>query len=341
MYRASLYAALVLIAIVSDANPLLLKKGWYRTATKSRKVILSDVESIDDSVVPSSKYLRIGGRILSLDKGSVRNLYNTTILKFSICGITNVLPGAFENLPKLEILALLDNEIEHIPSGVFNRMNLTTLYLQRNQIATMDATAFDDMPNLSKIKLNANKLTAWDPNWFHNSPSLTEILFRRNEIVEIPSKAFKNIKGSHLYKGTYLVDTKIYLSHNNISSIAPDAFQGLEELSQLWLDRNSLTELNQAIFSELTQVGILFLSKNKLRELPSDLFPKLSSDIDILDLTGNNNITCLSYDIVSVVKITNVQDIRRLDCKCAEKLITRLKEEKKVNEIKTDCRRHT
>lgn len=339
MHRILICAALVLVGFASDANSLLLKKGWYKTTIKGRKISFNNVEALDDKVVPSSNFLRVGGRIPTLFKGSVRNLHNTTIIKMSICGITNLLPGAFENVPKLEVLALLDNEIEHVPSGVFNHLNLTTLYLQRNQISTIDSGAFDDMPRLYKIKLNSNKITIWNPDWFHNSPSITEILFRRNEIPEIPSNAFKNIKGSHGYKGTYLVDTKIYLSHNNISSIAPDALRGLEELSQLWLDRNSLKELNERVFSEVTEMGILFLSKNKLKALPSRMFPKLTSDIDILDLTGNNNMTCLSYDIVSVVKLTNIQDIRRLDCKCVEKLITRLKEEKKVNEVKTECRR--
>ncbi|XP_018563766.1 chondroadherin-like [Anoplophora glabripennis] len=339
MRKAFVYALVLLTAVVSAVDSVLLKKGWYRTQSRGRKITLNDVEVFDESTVPDSDYLRVGGRIPTLSKGSVRNLSNATILKFSFCGVTNVLAGAFENLPKLEILALLDNEIDHVRAGVFNNMNLTTLYLQRNQIATIDTKAFDDMPRLYKLKLNSNKISVWDPNWFHNSPSLTEVLFRRNNIQSIPSKAFQNIKGSHVYQGTYLVDTKIYLSKNSISYISPDALYGLEELSQLWLDRNRLTELDEGIFAGITQMSILFLSKNKLKALPSKMFPKLTSDIDILDLTHNNNITCLSYDIVSAVKLTNVQDVRRLDCECVQKLVDRLKEAEKVNEIKADCKK--
>ncbi|KAJ8959742.1 hypothetical protein NQ314_006170 [Rhamnusium bicolor] len=331
---------LFLVLVIGEvSSEVLLKKGWFRTHRKGPRTVFGNVERIDNSIVQNPTYLRVNARIHTLFPGSVKNLNRLTVLKFSFCAIDNIMPGAFVNLPNLATLALPDNEIDHIKTGVFNNLNITTLYLQRNQIKIIDQQAFDNMPNLYKLKINANMISAWDSNWFHNTPSLTEIIFRRNEIQKIPNNAFKNINGSHIYNGTYIVDTKIYLSKNNISVIEPEAFQGLGEISQLWLDRNQISKLDENVFSTISQIGALFLSKNKLANLPTYMFPKLNADVDILDLTSNNNISCISYDIVSVVKLTNIQDIRRLNCKCIDEVVNRLLEEKKVNEIKTDCQR--
>ncbi|KAJ8922989.1 hypothetical protein NQ315_001537 [Exocentrus adspersus] len=324
MLKALTFCLCVLFAV----NALLLKKGWYRTQAKSRRVALHDVERFNQDTVPNVRYLRFGGRIPTLSKNSVSGLDKVNVMQFVFCGVAEVQPGAFQNLPALVTLGLSDNDIERVQAGVFNRLNVSVLFLQRNQITTIDSQAFDDMPRLYKIKLNSNKISAWDQNWFRRTPALTEILFRRNKIEQIPNKAFVNIKGEHL---------KIYLSKNNISYIAPDAFQGLPELNQLWLDRNRIQELDERTFSHFTKLGTLFLSKNKLRSLPEKMFPKLDVEVDILDLAGNDNLTCVPFGVASVVKMTYVQHVRRLDCNCVDELLDKLKQAGKINEVKTDC----
>ncbi|KAJ8948654.1 hypothetical protein NQ318_022722 [Aromia moschata] len=272
-------AVILSLLLVAVSGEVLLKKGWYRTHRKGPKIVLANVTF-----------------------NRRQNL--------SFCGISDVDPGAFVNLPNLVVLGLLDNEIKSIKAGVFNGLKVSTLFLQRNQIKLIDSQAFDDMPNLFKIHLNSNKISTWDNAWFKNTPRLTEILFRRNEIQRIPSDAFRNIKGKHVKDGEYVVDTKIYLSKNNISFVDPDALNNLEELSQLWLDRNRISQLDEKVFSRVTQIGGLFLSKNKLRSMPDDMFPRLNDDIVLLDLTGNHNLTCLSYKIVSKTKLTVVDHIK-------------------------------
>lgn len=343
MYKSSkkyFYLVIILFVVCMEVTgEFLIRKGWYKTnkSNKGPRVSINNVHYIDADVVPDSTFLKINGRIPTIFGGGIRNLKSVTTLKLSFCGIREIKPGGFVNLTHLETLSLSDNELDTIRYGVFNNLPVFTLFLHRNEIRTIESRAFDDMPNLYRIKLNSNLLTYWDSNWFKNTPRITDLFFRRNEILKIPGRAFRNLKGGHSYNGTYTVDTKIYLSHNNISFIDPHAFEGLEEFNQLYLDRNRLAEIDDRVFSHLKQIGVIFLSKNQLTSLPANMFPNINADLLTLDLAANNNLSCISYEIITKVKMTVLQDVRKLDCKCILQLMERLVNENKRNEIKTDC----
>ncbi|CAH1116437.1 unnamed protein product [Phaedon cochleariae] len=330
-------AFVVLIRNTVSESDILFRNGWYKDDDDGPKYTISNVPYIDSKVVPDSKYLQIKSRITTLYNGSVNNLLNVRTFKLVSCEILSIKSGAFLNLPNLTTLALNDNEIEHINNGVFNHLTIMRLFLHRNNIQSIDTEAFDNMPYLYMLKLNSNKLTMLDPNWFKKSPQLTDLYLRRNEITNIPSGAFKNIKGSHNINGTETVDTKIFLSKNSINFIHPNAFQGLERLNQLWLDRNELKHIEEMVFAGLDYVGVIFLSKNKLTGLPKNILSSLKMDLMTLDLAGNKNVSCLDYEIISRVKITNLEKIHKLDCHCIDFLIRKLIEGGEDNEIKTDC----
>ncbi|KAG5881185.1 hypothetical protein JTB14_034962 [Gonioctena quinquepunctata] len=324
---------LMLLLIINNSDgEILFQSGWYKAHQKGRRHNLSDVSYIDSSIVPDTKYLRIRAKIPNIFRGGIRKLENVETLKIVLCGISEVEPGSFENLPNLKTLALHDNVLEQIRVGVFNHLHLSKLYLHRNKIQVIESQAFDDMPELILLKLNSNSISFLDSNWFKNTPRLTELFFRRNQLRSIPSGAFRNIKGSHNFDGT-----RIYLSKNYISSIDPTAFSELKEMNQLWLDRNELEELDENLFINVDHIGVLSLMKNRLKTVPRDFLKNFKSDLLILDLANNNNITCLDYDLVSKVKMTNLQRINKLDCECVKKLVVRLKENSENNEISSEC----
>lgn len=325
------------MCISGYGNEIILKKGWYKAAHNGTKVMLKNIEHFDAQSVKTTDYLRVNGRITKLPPGSIRNLPSITTLKLVYCSIQDIQPDAFQNLNNLATMALHDNEIKRIQYGVFNNMNVTVLFLHRNQIESIDSTAFDDMPNLYRIKLNHNNIKQWDNNWFKNTPQLTELLFRRNFLIEIPPEAFKNIKGSHVTGTGIAVDTKIYLSKNQITNIAPNAFQGLTEFSHLWLDRNQLKEIDDKVFSSITQAGAIILSRNLLTNIPKQLFSNLKTELLSLVLIGNNHLTCVPYEVVSKVKMTNLQGIKRLRCDCVREVLKKCENEKKSCDIKTSC----
>lgn len=327
----------IFVSVIIVECELLIRKGWYRNFPKSPKFPLVDIKYIDNQIVNASDYLRLSGHISKIPHGGIRDLPKLTTIKISLCGIEDIMPGAFQNLPNLATMALTDNGISHIKQGVFNKLNITVLYLQRNDIETVDSGAFDDMPNLYRIKLNSNKITVWESDWFKNTPRITELSFRRNSISEIPPKAFKNIQGSHAFNSELIVDTKIFLSKNNIVTIDPNAFENFTEFSQLWLDRNEIEDIDEGVFASVIQIGGVFLGKNRIRKLPRDLFPSLKSEMQTLDLSRNHNLTCISYEVVSKVKVTNMQSIRRLNCECVRGLTKQFVNESKENSIKSNC----
>lgn len=316
---------------------VILNRGWVKYHNRGPKIFVKNVEHFEPKVVKNSNYLRVNGIIRTLVSGSVRNLSEVKTLRLSLCGIREVNPGAFVNLRSLKTLVLRENEITHIASGVFNNLTVSALYLHKNQIRTIDSDAFDDMPHLHLIKINANNISTWDSNWFKNTPQLTELFFRRNFIEKIPARAFKQLKGGHTSSGTYIVDTRIYLSKNLITSIDPTAFADLTEVQQIWLDRNDLSEIPEHVFAHMKQVDVIFLSKNRLREVPSNIFKSFERELLILDLTRNHNFTCPSYDIVSRVNVTTLNANRRLNCSCVKILTEKLLEDGRNNKIESDC----
>lgn len=330
---------IICVSGMSNGNEYLVKKGWYKTAHKGPKIPLVNIRNIDDQTINATDYLRISGRITRIPSGAIKNLPLISTLKLTFCGTQEITPGAFENVKNLATLALSDNEITHIRFGVFNNLNITVLFLQRNEIKIIDSSAFDNMPNLFRIKLNSNQISTWDSEWFRNTPRITELIFRRNNITEIPAGAFHKIKGSHVFDDHSTIDTKIYLSKNKISKIDPNAFQGFQEFSQLWLDRNEISVLDVKIFDSLLQIGGIYLGRNRISQLPDSLFPNLKTEVMTLDLIGNNNLTCISYNIISKVKVTNLQSVRKLDCGCIRQVTEKLANEKKNNVIKSKCDR--
>lgn len=327
------------MSVISKENDYMVVKGWYKSAQKGSKIPLKNVKNISDKTINATDYLKINAKVIRIPSGGISNLPLISTLKMTFCGTQEISPGAFHNVTNLATLALSDNEITHIRFGVFNSLNVTLLFLQRNEIEIIESSSFDNMPNLFRIKLNSNRISTWDSNWFKNTPRLTEILFRRNNITEIPAEAFRNIKGRHLFDGSSKIDTKIYMSKNKIHRIDPNAFQGFPEFKQLWLDRNDISQLDAKVFDPLLQVEGIYLGRNRISQLPDSMFPILESEIINLDLKGNNNITCISYNIASKVKVTNLQSVRQVDCECIRKVIGRLMNAKKSNTIKSKCDR--
>ncbi|CAJ0965367.1 unnamed protein product [Ranitomeya imitator] len=76
------------------------------------------------------------------------------------------------------------------------------------------------------------------------------------------------------------------LSNNQISEIAPDAFQGLRSLNSLVLYGNKITELPQRVFEGLFSLQLLLLNANKINCLRVGAFQDLHN-LNLLSLYDN------------------------------------------------------
>lgn len=307
----------ILCNFVYTSDRYLFETGQILIRNQSRKNVknklyeFKNVKHLDETLLGNVKDIKIyTTKIDNLYADAVHDLNELETLRMPGCGIQTISPGAFRNLPKLNVTHLEYNAIEVIDVGIFNHLPIAFLFLHENKIRTIHSEAFDNMPKLSVIKLNQNLLSRWDGDWFANTPKLTQLYFRRNFIAQLPPNAFKNLNSGNLLM--------IYLSHNTISFVHPQTFEGIDALSELWLDRNQIEMFDRRTFESLTRIDALYLKKNRLTELDEQLFVSLNHKMDRLDVS-RNNITCLAYKIVALVKEVIVSG-NAIDCKCLEEL---------------------
>ncbi|XP_018495828.1 insulin-like growth factor-binding protein complex acid labile subunit [Galendromus occidentalis] len=80
---------------------------------------------------------------------------------------------------------------------------------------------------------------------------------------------------------------RLDLSHNSITIVERDAFEGLESLTHLTLKRNSISELPSNVFTPLHNLKVLDLSQNKISTIGAGSFHGLTS-LERLVLRSNS-----------------------------------------------------
>lgn len=289
------------------------------------------LKSLDQHIFASAVDLKVETSRLQLIEGAVKSLPHLKALRLKNCGVEILAPGAFRNLPQIELVHLQDNGLRIIENGVFNFLPVRELWLHRNRIRTIRSGAFDDMPNLEVIKLNNNSISLWDSNWFLNTPKLSQVFFRKNRIKDLPARAFSNLKSSHKVNGEELVDLKLYLSHNRIRMIHPQAFDGLDALDELSLNRNLIEKIDESFFSHFTELNKLGLAWNEITEIDEDAFKNLKEILE-LDLSGNF-LECLPYKVVAITRNINVTGIFEMECECLGNLREKITDNNLPNKI--------
>ncbi|KAG8578124.1 hypothetical protein GDO81_010393 [Engystomops pustulosus] len=176
-------------------------------------------------------------------------------------------------------------EIPPIPSRIWY------LYLQNNEIETLNEKPFSNATQLRWINLNKNKITSEgiDKNFFGAMKNLLylflednglegvpaplpstleQLRLARNKISKIPEGVFSNLENL----------TLLDLHQNKLTdgSFQADAFAGLKNLVQLNVARNALKKMPTGLPSNTVQ---LYLDNNNIESIPDDYFnnvPKIS-----------------------------------------------------------------
>lgn len=225
----------------------------YKTLNGCIERIAFDGETIVKVYIANQK-------ISHLLPDTVRNMVKLSEVKFDLCQIHGLHPGAFRNVPRLTDVSITYNNISRIQRDVFNDLSLERLRLSRNNIDSVQDQAFSNMSKLTHLYINDNLIGQWNRKWFNNSPALVLLDFQNNKLKSLPEKAFhytRNLK-------------KIFLGHNDIVSFEPNAFGGLEDLDHLDLSFNKLTMLDQNIFSKKVSIGSLLINGNRLNFLSTN-----------------------------------------------------------------------
>ena len=252
-------------------------------------------------------------KIPKLVENSLSNLSNIVHLSIISSGVTELEPGTFKNVPKLDGLNLEGNLIKEIKNGVFTGLQVKFIYLNNNKISIIENNAFNNM-TLTLISLNNNRISAWNTNWFLGSP-VGSIYIAKNRLEEVPPHAFDfGLKFKRL--NVPLTVWNVVLAQNRIKKVHKDAFKHVNGFGYLSLADNNLEELPREVFHSVKNINTLDLTNNNLYHVNG-----VFDDININQLILlNNSLSCFPMEVFDISTISYVfVDGNPFTCVCVER----------------------
>lgn len=257
-----------------------------------------------------------GNKITEILSHSFSGLNCLMILNLAYNHISHIEPKAFEHLPSLNSLFLSNNQLDEIPSNLFDGRDdspedcgLSELCLDNNRITNIASEAFN-LPHLNILLLRHNKLRALPDDLCRKTPHLDKLDLSDNKLIKIGAifdeckELFSldlsdnpNIEDADLFSLTDRLPELSYLFIGNtgfkLPNESPKAFLTEEEyndrLTHLHLVNNQLS--NPDIFLYLQKFRDLKTVKlqhnhfhhiNNIDKL-NDIFPRL----EVIDLHHN------------------------------------------------------
>ncbi|XP_040007189.1 transforming growth factor beta activator LRRC32 [Xiphias gladius] len=222
--------------------------------------------------------------------------------KLEVLNVSNNCIGSFALankgfLPNLKIINLSYNSLQSLTFGENTLPSLEKLFLQGNDLTTLDHQVFQKLPSVLYLQLQQNNLKICASEQKQYEPALTD----QNHHDPPGCVSFSSVRNLHF----------LYLSENNLQTLPANAFantplklldlslnpgldmdkdslSGLEHsLVHLLLRENNISRLNTDL-SLLKSLKRVDLSTNQLTSLP--MWNKESS-IESLNLQHNNLVT--------------------------------------------------
>ncbi|XP_010148143.1 PREDICTED: slit homolog 1 protein-like, partial [Eurypyga helias] len=250
-------------------------------------------------------------QISCIEDGAFRALRGLEVLTLNNNNITSIPVSSFNHMPKLRTFRLHSNHLfcdchlawlsqwlrQRPTIGLFTQCaapaqlrGLNVAEIQKNefscsgqmdpahaQLCSLSSGSCPAMCACSNgiVDCRGKGLTAIPANL---PETMTEIRLELNGIKSIPPGAFSP------YKKLRRID----LSNNQISEIAPDAFQGLRSLNsrRVVLYGNKITDLPKGVFGGLFALQLLLLNANKINCVRADAFQDLQN-LSLLSLYDN------------------------------------------------------
>ncbi len=190
----------------------------------------------------------------------------------SLEGLVNI-PG----LDTVQSLFLYSNQLTTLAADTFSNLpQLRILGLNNNQLTTLAAGTFTNLPQLRILDLSNNQLTALAAGTFTNLPQLERLYLENNQLTTLAVGAFSNLPQLK----------ELDLENNQLTTLAADTFSNLPQLRHLSLDHNQLTTVAAGAFSNLPQLKELYLDHNQLTTVAAGAFSNLPQ-LGRLHLSGS------------------------------------------------------
>ncbi|XP_017271082.1 toll-like receptor 21 [Kryptolebias marmoratus] len=259
--------------------------------------------------------------------------------------LTDLYQETFKENVNLKILHLRNNRISVIFKGTFcNLKNLNTLDLGGNKITHFQQSGLDGLKSLSKLYLDGNNLKQIDSSFYYAfQDTLTVLDLASNQIRFFKEKSISpfaklrkltdlKLNGQRNYGLTVLPHTlfrglhslnSLYLTHNNIVHLPPDAFDDLTGLRFLTLDNccAGVTQLEPGIFKNLRNLTTLILENMGLQNFSKEVFGNLTQ-LRVLQM-NRNVMQSIPVDALESLPKLNYLDLRNipLSCTCQNKFL--------------------
>uniref|UniRef100_A0A3Q2QFF3 Toll-like receptor 21 n=1 Tax=Fundulus heteroclitus TaxID=8078 RepID=A0A3Q2QFF3_FUNHE len=298
------------------------------------------------SHMPNIETLKLNiNNVAFLHREGLKGLKRLKTLRLDNNLLTDLFNETFKDNCDLEILNLRNNRIAVIFNGTFmNLRNLTTLDLGGNKISHIQPSGLDGLKSLSKFYLDGNSLKQIDS--FFNSAfqdTLTVLDLQSNFIhffSENTSSPFLKLRKlsdlkldsqrnhglvllpQNLFKGLHSLRS-LYLTNNNIASLAPQAFDDLISLNFLTLDNCcvGVAKLQPGVFKNLRNLTRLIAENMGIQNFSKEVFGNLTK-LRILQL-NRNVMQSISVDVLESLPKLEYLDIRNvpLSCTCKNSLL--------------------
>lgn len=226
--------------------------------------------------------------------------------------IRDVPRNAFKHQKEMLILMLSHNEITRVPKLAFCGENksdqvcldhtiykLERLYLDHNNISLIDAESISGLELLKEMNISFNSIPYLPIGVFSRLRSLQILDISSNRIHSLGHNVFQD---THLLKyfnasrnfindvpvlNSMVMLEQVDLSHNNITSLFGNTFEGLNNLSLVLLNNNQLKSLSYKLFKGCTNLRHLDLSVNNLHDLGDSMFSS-TIELEAIDISHND-----------------------------------------------------
>ena len=206
-------------------------------------------------------------------------LEGVLVLILSYNRLSMLPPTVCQNLPKLKVLKLDNNQLVNLTSDSFMgrcEQQLLMLYLQSNYLTHLPHDLFKSNSKLSYLNLKKNRLTL-PVGVFDALGDLQTLDLSRNNIFILLANVFHSLDRLHV----------LDLSSNDIFTLPVDVFHALGDLRTLNLSGNNIHILPGNVFHSLGMLFSFYLSNNNILTLPVGVFDA-PGHLQTLDLSGND-----------------------------------------------------
>jgi len=196
-----------------------------------------------------------------------------------------------DELKKIVSLNAQDIGIEEL-EGIEHLVNLTHLYLQGNQIKSLEGMDFSKLNKLEALFLGNNKIKDIEGIDFSSLHRLTHLNLSGNKIKSLEGVIFpENLAVLHL-------------QGNEITGLKGADFRYLDNLWRIDFTGNQIESLEGADFSDLNNLKQLYFSYNQITSLEMAKFPDSLRELSL----DNNQIDTMDgfKEALAELKLNNV-----------------------------------